>query len=140
MATSEGRSIGAIALKIGIAGAIGFGALATGMLVSRRGRHLVREAWQGRERTRLEDRVLDAIWGDPVLGRRELDVDDLGDGVVAVYGKVRNDEERRVALALARQVKNVVAVEDHMKVAPRKKRSLMARPPARRRARPERPR
>lgn len=123
MAHSEDRSIGAIALKIGIASAIGFGALATGMLMSRQGRHLVKEAWQGRERTRLEDRVLDVIWRDPVLGRREIDVDDLGEGVVAVYGKVRTEEERRVALALAHQVKGVQAVEDHMKVAPRERRA-----------------
>lgn len=123
MAQSEDRSIGAIALKIGIASAIGFGALATGMLMSRQGRHLVKEAWQGRERTRLEDRVLDAIWRDPVLGRRDLDVDDLGEGVVAVYGKVRTEEERRVALALAQQVKGVQAVQDHTKVAPRERRA-----------------
>jgi len=115
---SEGK-IGSLALKIGIASAIGFGALATGLLVSRQGRHLVKEAWQGRQRTRIEDRVLDRIWGDPVLGRRELDVDEVGDGVVAVYGKVRDEQERRVALALARQVKGVVAVEDHLMVAPR---------------------
>jgi hypothetical protein len=123
MAQNEDRSIGAIALKIGIASAIGFGALATGMLMSRQGRHLVKEAWQGRERTRLEDRVLDAIWRDPVLGRRDLDVDDLGEGVVAVYGKVRTEEERRVALALAQQVKGVLAVQDHTKVAPRERRA-----------------
>jgi hypothetical protein len=116
---SSRGGLGPLALKIGIAGAIGFGALATGLLVSRRGRHLVKEAWQGRQRTRIEDRVLDRIWGDPVLGRRDLDVDEAGDGVIAIYGKVRNDQERRVALALARQVKGVVAVEDHLMVAPR---------------------
>lgn len=116
------RGIGSIALKIGIASAIGFGALATGLLVSRRGRHLVREAWQGRQRTRIEDRVLDCLWGDPVLGRRELDVDEVGEGVVAVYGKVRTEQERRVALALARQVKGVQDVEDHLMVSPRDRR------------------
>src|SRR5512147_1557664 len=114
----QGR-IGPLALKIGIASAIGFGALATGLLASRRGRHLVKEAWQGRQRTRIEDRVLDVIWGDPVLGRREIDVDEVGDGVIAVYGKVRDEQERRVALALAHQVKGVLEVEDHLMVAPR---------------------
>lgn len=113
------KDIGAIALKIGIAGAIGFGALATGLLASRRGRHLVKEAWQGRQRTRIEDRVLDRLWGDPVLSRRDLDVDEVGEGVVAIYGKVQSDQERRVALALARQVKGVQDVEDHLMVAPR---------------------
>lgn len=116
----EGKGgIGPLALKIGIATAIGFGALATGLLVSRQGRHLVKEAWQGRQRTRIEDRVLDRLWADPVLGRRDLDVDEVDEGVVAVYGKVRNDQERRVALALARQVKGVREVEDHLMVAPR---------------------
>lgn len=124
MKDSEKPGLGSIALKIGIAGAIGFGALATGLLVSRQGRHLVKEAWQGRQRTRIEDRVLDRLWGDPVLGRRDLDVDELGEGVIAVYGKVRTEQERRVALALAQQVKGVVEVEDHLMVAPRDRRRL----------------
>ncbi|NJD09259.1 MAG: BON domain-containing protein [Gemmatimonadetes bacterium] len=115
---SQGR-IGSLALKIGIASAIGFGALATGLLISRQGRHLVKEAWQGRQRTRIEDRVLDRLWADPVLGRRDLDVDELGDGVIALYGKVRSDQERRVALALARLVMGAVDVEDHLMVAAR---------------------
>ena len=127
MADNERKGLGAIALKLGIATAIGFGALATGMLVSRQGRHLVKEAWQGRERTRLEDRVLDTLWRDPVLGRRDLDVDELAAGVLALYGKVRTEDERRVALALARQVKGVQEVEDHMKVAPRGRRTRAPR-------------
>lgn len=131
MADRQNGGFGAIALKIGVATAIGFGALATGMLASRRGRHLVKEAFQGRERTRLEDRVLDLLWGDPVLGRRTLDVDEVADGIVAIYGKVRSDQERRVALALAHQVKGVAAVEDHMKVAPRERRSRGDRRPRR---------
>ena len=121
------RNLGALALKIGVATAIGFGALATGMLVSRQGRHLVKEAWQGRQRTRIEDRVLDRIWGDPVLGRRDLDVAEVSEGVVAVYGKVRNEQERRVAVALAGQVKGVVDVQDHMTVASRDRRARARR-------------
>lgn len=119
MTESEKPGLGSIALKIGIASAIGFGALATGLLVSRRGRHLVREVIQGRERTRIEDRVLDCLWGDPILGRRELDVDEVRAGVAAIYGKVRSEQERKVALALARQVKGVQEVEDHIMVASR---------------------
>ncbi|MEO5510162.1 MAG: BON domain-containing protein [Longimicrobiales bacterium] len=114
-----GKKIGSLAIKVGIAGAIGFGAIATGLFVSRRGRHLVKEAWQGRERTRLEDRVLDLLWGDPVLGRREIDVDEIDSGVVAIFGDVRTEQERRVALALAREVKGVSEVQDHLKVVPR---------------------
>lgn len=127
MAEGGRKDLGAVALKIGIATAIGFGALATGMLVSRQGRHLVKEAFQGRQRTRIEDRVLDRIWGDPVLGRRDLDVDEVSEGVVAVYGKVRSEQERRVALALAQQVKGVVEVQDHLLVAPRDRRARARR-------------
>jgi hypothetical protein len=115
----SGNKFGSIALKVGIAGAIGFGAIATGLFVSRRGRHLVKEAWQGRERTRLEDRVLDLLWGDPVLGRRDIDVDEIDNGVIAIFGAVRTDQERRVAIAIARDVKGIVAVEDHLEVVPR---------------------
>jgi hypothetical protein len=114
-----GKKIGSLAIKVGIASAIGFGAIATGLFVSRRGRHLVKEAWQGRERTRLEDRILDLLWGDPVLGRRDLDVDEIDSGVVAVLGEVRTEQERRVALALAREVKGVTEVQDHLMIVPR---------------------
>jgi hypothetical protein len=114
-----GKKIGSLAIKVGIASAIGFGAIATGLFVSRRGRHLVKEAWQGRERTRLEDRVLDLLWGDPVLGRRDIDVDELDNGVIAIFGKVRTEQERRVAVALARDVKGITEVQDHLVVVPR---------------------
>ena len=122
------KKLGSLALKIGIASAIGFGAIATGLFVSRRGRHLVKEAWQGRERTRLEDRVLDLIWGDPVLGRRDIDVDELDAGVVALFGEVRTEQERRVALALARDVKGILEVQDHLQVVPREGRRIGRRP------------
>ena len=123
----SGKKIGSLALKIGIASAIGFGAIATGLFVSRRGRHLVKEAFQGRERTRLEDRVPDTLWGDPVLGRRDIDVDELDAGVVALFGDVRTEQERRVALALARQVKGIIEVQDHLQVVPRQKKQITRR-------------
>lgn len=119
-----GKNFGSLALKIGIASAIGFGAIATGLFVSRRGRHLVKEAWQGRERTRLEDRVLDLLWGDPVLGRRDIDVDELDSGVIAIFGEVRTDSERRVAIALAGDIKGVVEVQDHLQIVPRESRRI----------------
>jgi hypothetical protein len=124
-----GKGLGSIALKVGIAGAIGFGAVATGLFISRRGRHLVKEAWQGRERTRLEDRVLDLLWGDPVLGRRDIDVDELDSGMIAIFGDVRTEQERRVALKLARDVKGVLEVQDHLKVVPRDARRIGRRQP-----------
>jgi hypothetical protein len=108
-----------MALKIGIAGFIGFGALATGLFVTRKGRHLVREAWQGRERTRIEDRVLDTLWDDPRLARREIDVDEMDGGRVELIGTVRSQEERERAVRLAAAVKGVNIVVDRLEVVPR---------------------
>lgn len=117
----EQKPIPRMALKIGIAGFIGFGAIATGLFVTRKGRHLVREAWEGRERTRIEDRVLDALWDDDRLARRRLDVDELEDGRVELFGTVRSDEERRRALTVASAVKGVTDVVDRLDVVPRQK-------------------
>lgn len=108
-----------LALKIGIAGAIGFGALATGMFATRKGRHLVREAWEGRERTRLEDRVLDAIWDDPRLARRRIDVKELGPGYVRIDGVVRSIGEGRRALRLASSVKGIEQIDNALRVVAR---------------------
>jgi hypothetical protein len=107
-----------LALKIGIAGAIGVGAIVSGLLISRGGRRLVKEAWQGRRRTRLEDRVLDALWGDERIGRRDFDVEEIGDGVIALSGVVRARRERVRALRIARAVKDVASVEDRLVVEP----------------------
>ncbi len=108
-----------IALKLGIAGAIAFGALASGFLISRRGRRFLRDVWQERQRTVLEDRVIDVIWGEPVLGRRPVDVAELEPGVIALFGEVRSADERRMLLALARKVKGVLEIEDRIDVRPR---------------------
>jgi hypothetical protein len=110
-----------LALKIGIAGAIGFGALATGLFVTRKGRHLVREAWQGRERTRIEDRVLDALWDDPRLSRRRIDVDEVADGRIELFGWVRSEDERERAVTIASRVKGVMVVVDEIEVLPPQK-------------------
>lgn len=100
--------------KLGIAGAIGFGALATGLFLSRRGRHLVREALEGRRRTTLEDRVLDAIWGERDLSRRRLDVQEMEGGVIALSGTVGSAKERARALAMAEAVRGVNDVVDRL--------------------------
>jgi hypothetical protein len=122
------KPVSRMALKIGIAGFVGFGAIATGLFVTRKGRHLVKEAWQGRERTRIEDRVLDALWDDPRLSRRDIDVDELEDGHVELIGLVRTDEERTAAVRIASGVKGVSVVVDRMQVAARpKKRRLRSR-------------
>jgi hypothetical protein len=113
-----------IALRISIAGFIGFGALATGLFATRKGRHLVREAWQGRERTRIEDRVLDTLWDDPLLARREIDVDEIDTGRIELIGTVRSDEERDRAVRLAAGVKGVNVVLDRLEVVPRQESRL----------------
>ena len=112
-----------MALKIGIAGFIGFGAIATGLFVTRKGRHLVKEAWQGKERTRIEDRVLDRLWDDARLARREIDVDEIdGKGRIELIGTVRTEEERDRAVRLAAAVKGVTVVVDRLSVVPREAR------------------
>src|SRR5690606_39118588 len=118
----EQKPVSRMALKIGIAGFIGFGALATGLFITRKGRHLVREAWEGRERTRVEDRVLDALWDDARLARRRIDVDEIEDGRIELYGIVRTPEERERAVRIASGVKGVTMVMDGLQVIPRQSR------------------
>jgi hypothetical protein len=116
------KPISRMALKIGIAGFIGFGAIATGLFVTRKGRHLVREAWQGKERTRLEDRVLDALWDHPRIARRRIDVDEVQDGHMELIGTVRTEEERDEAVRIVVAVKGVQVVIDALEVEPRQER------------------
>ena len=116
------KPISRLALKIGIAGFIGFGAIATGLFVTRKGRHLVREAWQGRERTRLEDRVLDALWDHPRIARRHIDVAEVQDGHIELIGTVRTEEERDDAIRIVVGVKGVQVVLDALMVEPREER------------------
>lgn len=122
----EQKPISRLALKIGIAGFIGFGAVATGLFATRKGRHLVREAWEGRERTRIEDRVLDALWSDPRLARRRIDVDETEDGRIELAGTVRSDAERELAVDIAEGVKGVVLVTDALDVVPHQKKRRRA--------------
>jgi hypothetical protein len=110
-----GRGFGT-ATRVGIAGAIALGAIASGLLLTRGGRRLVGEVWQGRQRTRIEDRVLDALWRDKVLGRRRIDAAELAEGVIALSGAVRSDVERGRALAIAESVKGVREVEDRLDI------------------------
>lgn len=119
----EQKPIQRMALKIGIAGFIGFGAVATGLFVTRKGRHLVREAWEGRERTRIEDRVLDALWSEPRIARRRIDVDEGEPGQVKLSGVVRTDAERNEAVEIASSVKGVTMVLDALLVVPREKKA-----------------
>jgi hypothetical protein len=110
------QNYASIVVKIGIAGVVSFGAIATGLVASRKGRNLLREAWQGRKRTTLEDRVLEMLWSDPVLSRRPLDVEEVADGTVVLSGTVRTDRERRIAVATAEQARGVSGVVDRLDV------------------------
>lgn len=122
----EQKPISRMALKIGIAGFIGFGAVATGLFATRKGRHLVREAWEGRERTRIEDRVLDALWSDSRLARRRIDVDETEAGHVELIGTVRTDAERQLAVDIAAGVNGVALVLDALEVVPHQKKRRRA--------------
>ncbi len=122
MANDEDRVNSNLAIKIGVAGIIGLGALASGLFISRRGRHLIKEAMEGRRRTTVEDRALDALWGDRVLGRRDIDVDELDEGTLAVLGEVRSEDERRRALAIAARTPGVSTVVDQLQVRPQRRR------------------
>jgi osmotically-inducible protein OsmY len=62
--------------------------------------------------------VLDALWGDERIGRRDFDVEEIGDGVIALSGVVRARRERVRALRIARAVKDVASVEDRLVVEP----------------------
>jgi hypothetical protein len=122
------KPIPRMALKIGIAGFIGFGALATGMFVTRKGRHLVKEAWQGRERTRIEDRVLDLIWDDPRLARRDIDVDEIAPGHIEITGTVRSIGEGRRVIRLAGSVNGVEQIDNGLRVARERERTSSLNP------------
>jgi hypothetical protein len=104
--------------RIAVGGAVAFGALASGFLISRRGRRLVADTFRGRQRTQLADRVLDRFWEEPALGRRRLDVEEQEEGVVEVLGSVATDWERSLALQVARSVPGVHRVRDRLVLDP----------------------
>jgi osmotically-inducible protein OsmY len=108
------------AIKVGIFSAVALGAAVSGFLATRQGRHFVKDVWQGRKRSQLEDRALDSIWGDKVLGRRSLDVQEIEPGVLAIEGQVRTADERRRALTLVARISGVQEIEDRLEVRTRR--------------------
>jgi hypothetical protein len=107
---------GGLALKIAIGSGIALGAVVSGLLISRRGRNLVREAWQGKRRTRLEDRALDALWGDRALGKRTLEVQEIEEGTLEISGVLKSEAERERALDMVERIKGVHDVVDRLVV------------------------
>ena len=117
----EQRNIRKTALKVGIFGAVALGAAVSGFLVTRQGRGFVKDVWDGRRRSQLEDRVLDALWADRALGRRPIEVQEIEPGVVALMGRVRDNEERRRARSVVATVKGINEIEDRLEIRPRKR-------------------
>lgn len=105
-------------MRLGIGAAVGFGALASGFLLSRRGRRLVADTFKGMQRSPLADQVLDRIWGDAVLGRRRLDVQELPGQRILLTGAVANDRERAMAVEVVTEVPGVNDVEDRLVLDP----------------------
>jgi hypothetical protein len=109
---------GGLGVRLAVGGAVAFGALASGFLVSRRGRRLVADTFRGTRRTAAADRVLDRFWAEPVLARRRLDVEEPSEGVLHVTGSVASARERALALELAASVPGVTDVHDLLVVDP----------------------
>jgi osmotically-inducible protein OsmY len=120
MAEENKRNFKKTAVKVGIFGAVALGAAVSGFLVSRQGRRFVKDVWDGRKRSQIEDRVLDALWADRELGRRPIEVQEIEPGVIALIGRVRNSEERRRALSVVATVKGINEIEDRLEVRARK--------------------
>jgi hypothetical protein len=110
------KKVSNTAVKVGITGAVVLGAVVSGFLVSRQGRRFVKDVWQGRSRTPLEDKALDAIWADRKIGRRNIDVQEVEAGVLAISGGVRSSEERRIALSILARITGVEEIEDRLEL------------------------
>jgi hypothetical protein len=128
-AANEPQVWGGLGTRLAVGGVVAFGALASGFLLSRRGRRLVVDTFRGARRTQLADQVLDRFWTDPMLGRRRLDVMEPEEGVLVLVGSVASDRERHRAAKVASSVPGVIEVRDRLVLDP----SLV-----RRRARPAR--
>lgn len=111
--------------RLGIASAIALGAVASGMLLSRSGRRLLGEVWQGRQRTTIEDRVLDALWSDDRVGRRRIDVVELADDTVRLTGAVRDEAEHDRVIEIVKAVKGVHGIDAQIQIVPRQSRSAL---------------
>jgi hypothetical protein len=115
--SSQQRDSKNLALRVGLATALGVGALVTGFILTRPGRKLVVDVLAGRKRTQLEARVLDLLWSDRTLGRRRLEVRETGPGRVVLLGTVAGAEEVGRAVAVAERAKGVKEVEAELTIA-----------------------
>jgi hypothetical protein len=102
--------------RVGLAAAIGLGALASGLLLTRPGRKLVVDVFRGGRRSTIESRVLDALWNDRVLGKRRIEVSEIAPGRVLLRGRVGSRDEVGRAVAVAEHAKGVTAVIEELEV------------------------
>ena len=110
-----------LGMRVGLAAAIGLGALASGLLLTRGGRRLVADVFGGRRRSAIESRVLDLLWNDRILGKRKIEVAELEPGTISLRGKVRSRDEVGRAIAVAERAKGVREVVEQLQVAERKR-------------------
>lgn len=112
----KGEERSRLGVRLGLAAAVGLGALASGFLLTRPGRRLVVDVFGGRRRTPLESRVLDELWSDRLLGRRRIDVAEIEPGRVVLRGRVRSRDEVGRAVAVAERARGVQSVTDQLEV------------------------
>ena len=112
----DGQGRPRLGVRIGLATAVGLGALASGLLLTRPGRRLVADVFGGRRRTPVESRVLENLWSDRVLGRRRIDVTEVSPGQVMLHGRVRNWEEVGRAVSVAERAKGVTGVAQKLEL------------------------
>ncbi len=127
MVQESGNGFAQVMTRLGIASAIALGAVASGMLLSRSGRRLLGEVWQGRQRTTIEDRVLDALWRDDRIGRRRIDVIELSDGSVRLTGAVRDEAEHDRVMEIVRATRGVRGIDAQLQIVPHKPRAAAHR-------------
>ena len=68
------------------------------------------------------------LWGDRNVGGRTFDVQETTPGVIALSGRVRSEEERRRALAVAGHATDLREIEDRLSIEaePVRRRRLVA--------------
>ena len=67
-------------------------------------------------RDALDARVLEAFSHDPILAERAVEIEEVGDGVILLRGRVRSAREVKHALTMARGVPGVTRVREKLTV------------------------
>lgn len=64
----------------------------------------------------LDARVLEAFSHDPILSERAVEIEDIGEGVILLHGRVRDQRELKHAVTMARGVPGVTRVREKLAV------------------------